>query len=258
MNLLDTFEVRLPRDEAAPASLFVLTLQEEICQLLDIPFVDFSNDFELLKRVQQENADPNLGDWPAFNPAFDPACQVDSLSPGKAFFLSVSIGGKVKAAKAIKLRALNLGETLQKALVSKSYIYDRPEMFPNDIVTCDCDSAYQIRGCYVCDSGALWVHPDLRGKGLNIGGKLTLLSHAVAFSTMPVDWFVAMINPENTIRILHRDQGFTKVEFPFKWKCEALPGVEQYLKALEFKARHELRNYMALYGISKEGKSVVH
>ena len=246
MNLLDAFDVRLPRHEAAPVSLFVLSLHDEICEALGVQYVEYSRDFEHLKQIQAANAAPEGGNWPAFNPAFDPACQVSSLDNGNAFFLTVTIGGEVRAAKAIKLRRLAPGETLQQALVSKAYIYDDPAAFPNHAVSCDCDTAYSIRGCYVCDSGALWVHPLLRGRGLNIGGKLTLLSHAVAFAIYPVDWFVAMINPENTIRILHRDQGFTRVEFPFQWKCEALPGVEQSLKALEFKARHELRNHMML------------
>lgn len=243
MNLLDAFEVRLPREEAAPVSLFVLKLHDQICELLDVPYVDISSEFELLKRVQRDNAGPDVGDWPALNPAFDVDCQSTSLG-SRAFFLYIRAGGEVVATKAIKLRRLNPGVTLQQSLESRAFIYDDPGRFSQDRVECGCQTAYQIRGCYVVDSGALWVHRKLRGKGLNVGGKLTLLSHAVALATYPVDWFVAMINPETTIRILHRDQGFTRVEFPFKWRCAALPGVETSLKALEFKARHELRNHI--------------
>lgn len=246
MNLLDAFEVSLPREEASAVSLFVLKLHDEICTALDVDYVDFSTDFEWLKAIQQANAAPENGDWPGLNPAFDFSFQSRSLS-ATSFFLSIEIAGKVMATKAIKLKRLMPGQTLHSSLEDLSFIYDDPSRFSDDRVICGCDTAFQIRGCYIADSGALWVHPDLRGKGLNIGGKITLLSHAVAFGIYPVDWFVAMINPETTIRILHRDQGFTRVEFPFYWRCAAHPMVEKSVKALEFKARHELRNHMFTY-----------
>src|SRR5690606_31766765 len=78
----------------------------------------------------------------------------------------------------------------------------------------DCPPARLVRGT-VSFSGALWIRPDFRRRGL--GGIVAQISRTYALATWGTDWLTSLLQRHQLNQGLHLAYGFTEATFSIKY-----------------------------------------
>ena len=123
-------------------------------------------------------------------PNLDPRC----FRGGTGFWLEGrSPAGEPVANHAVRLYRL-ASSSLAEQWESLAFLYDPVDLAsPGEACRCRAPMARQITGKVVY-SGALWVHPNFRGRGT--GGLLPQMSRVLAYRLWPHDYTIAVVGDD--------------------------------------------------------------
>src|SRR6266700_2750852 len=162
-------------------------------------------DFEALVALNERNRDS----WPALAPVFNP--EFSNLRLGSAFWLE-AVDDKEETVATHAARFFDWEyTTLAAELRSLRVFYENPapRVAAGEVIEVEAPSAALIRG-RVTYGGAVWVHPDFRGKGL--AALMPRISRAYAYSRWDTAWTWGLVEHKTHAKGLVRANGPYEVE----------------------------------------------
>lgn len=163
-----------------------------------------SRDLNDLTRFWQANAETDVLQTTAFDPAYHPA-----ETPVQGLFLEKE--GRVGPIGTVWCRLVRLQDprtlkslTLKQALEELYIFYHDPDDAPRrEKCTVAAEIAEDIKRSTICYGGALWIHPEFRGAGLFRA--FSTLSRVLSLTGFAEPWHWFMLLTEDKNRIVALD-----------------------------------------------------
>jgi hypothetical protein len=163
--------------------------------------VKVSRDLQDLKALWQTNADTDVLQTTAFDPAYHPpTSHTQGLFLEKGNELVGTVWHRlVRLQDPRTLRSLTLKQALEELYIFYHDPLDAPR---RETCAVDCEIAEDIKRSTICYGGALWIHPDHRGDGHFKA--LSLLSRVLSLtgSKEPWHWFMLLTDHDNRHRAM--------------------------------------------------------